>query len=45
MTRLPLNLIVQDTTDLLKKQDAIGPILSDALLVSMHVASLFTSKP
>ena len=31
---------LQDTTDFLKKQEALGPIPSDASLVSMDVTSL-----
>ena len=34
---------LQDTTDFLKKQEALGPIPSDALLVSMDVTSLYTN--
>ena len=36
---------LQDTTDFLKKQEALGPIPSDALLVSMDVTSLYTNIP
>ena len=36
---------LQDTTDSLKKQEALGPIPSDALLVSMDVTSLYTNIP
>ena len=36
---------LQDTTDFLKKQEALGPISSDALLVSMDVTSLYTNIP
>ena len=36
---------LQDTTDFLKKHEALGPILSDALLVSLDVTSLYTNIP
>ena len=36
---------LQDTTDFLKKQESLGPIPSDALLVSMDVTSLYTNIP
>ena len=36
---------LQDTTDFLKKQEALGPIPSDALPVSMDVTSLYTNIP
>ena len=36
---------LQDTTDFLKKQEALGPIPSDALFVSMDVTSLYTNIP
>ena len=36
---------LQDTTDFLKKQEALGPIPPDALLVSMDVTSLYTNIP
>ena len=36
---------LQDTTDYLKKQEALGPIPSHALLVSMNVTSLYTNIP
>ena len=36
---------LQDTTDFLKKQEALGPIPSGALLVSMDVTSLYTNIP
>ena len=40
-----LPLYLQDTTDFLKKQEALGPIPSDALLMSMDVTSLYTNIP
>ena len=36
---------LQDTTEFLKKQEALGPLPSDALLVSMDVTSLYTNIP
>ena len=36
---------IPHTTDFLKKQEALGPIPSDALLVSMDVTSLYTNIP
>ena len=36
---------LQDTTYFLKKQEALGPFRSDALLVSMDVTSLYTNIP
>ena len=36
---------LQDTTAFLKKQEALGPIPPDALLVSMDVTSLYTNIP
>ena len=36
---------LQDTTDFLKKQEALGPIPSHALLVSMDITSLYTNIP
>ena len=36
---------LQDTTDFLKKQEALGPIPTDVLLVFMDVTSLYTNIP
>ena len=36
---------LQDTTDFLRKQDALGPLPPDTLLVSMDVTSLYTNIP
>lgn len=36
---------LQDTTDFLRKQDSLGPLPPDTLLVSMDVASLYTNIP
>ena len=36
---------LQDTTDFLRKQDALGPLHPDTLLVSMDVTSLYTNIP
>ena len=36
---------LQATTDFLKKQESLGPIPSDALLVSIDVTSLYPNIP
>ena len=36
---------LQDTTDFLRKQDALGPLPPDTLLVSMDVTLLYTNIP
>ena len=36
---------LQDTTDFLRKQDAMGPLPPETLLVSMDVTSLYTNIP
>ena len=36
---------LQDTTDFFRKQDSLGPLPADTLLVSMDVTSLYTNLP